>query len=353
MKHSGIILTVLGALCWSPLNAADFRCEYQDFTDTDTGLRFDYTCLNGQELPVNDATITKVIGDHRYKDELKTVLYTNADVEIVEIYSETISQIPKGLITVFPKLTKLIIVPKLPNVTRIDFAELKQLQKLEISVNYLAANIFDDLINLKELTLEKSELTFLPNLIFQKLPELELIKVVGGSTLRKINELPANLFQSNLKLREITFKLNGLTCIRDGLFNGLVYLEAVSFDNICIKADYPAVDLPVINNQIHTNCQSTCVISPIPVVTPPIAVVTPLPPIPVVTSLPPTPVVTPLPPIPVVTSLPPYPVVVSTLLPPTPTATPAVTPCAPKVPGTSHAAGQTWNPLVSVQVIVN
>ena len=253
-----MLFGVLGALCLSSSNAADFRCDFRYYTDIETSQHFDYTCINIKDLPVYDPTITKVIGVHKYRDKLNIVLFTNADVVSVEIYSKTISQIPKGLITAFPKLSKLLITSKLRHLCQSDFADLKQLQKLEISVDYLTANIFDDLINLKELKLENSELAFLPNMVFQKLPDLEFVKIGGGST-RKMNELPANLFQNNLKLRQIVFNTNGLSCIRDGLLNGLLKLEDVSFYNDCIKAEYPFFTLSAINDKIRTNCQSSCI----------------------------------------------------------------------------------------------
>ena len=333
---------LLGALCLSHSNAVDFMCDFNYFTDIETSQHFDYTCINIQELPV-DSTITKAVGVHKYRDKLNTFLFTNLDVEIVEIYSESLSQIPKGLIAVFPKLSKLFISPKLQIATRSDFAELKQLKKLEISIDDLPANIFDDLVNLTELTLENSELTFLPNMVFQKMIQLEILKVVGGSTNRKIKELPANLFQSNLKLKDIAFRLNGLTCIRDGLLNGLIKLESLTFDNTCIRAEYPTVDLSVINDNIRTTCQSTC-IPPSPVFVP----VTPLPPTPVVvpvTPLPPTPVVVPL------TPLPPTSVVVPVITPQTPCTT--VKPNPGKETNNVDAAVYPWNPLVSIKVVVN
>ena len=251
---------MLGSLCLSPSNAADLKCKFRFHTDDQTGERFAYTCINDEELPVEDPTVTNVIGDHLYKDKLNTIRFTNADVEIVEIESAYISEIPKGLIKIFPSMSKLSVTPKLYGFTQNDYLDLFQkLKKLEISVDYLPDNVFDDLVNLQELILMRSELTSLPPMVFDQLLQLEVIKIHGSPDpdyLTKMDELPAHLFKNNLYLRDVNFHHNGLTCIRDGLLDGLVKLETVSFDNHCIKADLSeTVTLSVIKDKIHKDCQ--------------------------------------------------------------------------------------------------
>lgn len=267
-------MAVLGTLWLSPLNAADLKCEFHYYTDLSTDERFAYTCKDTEELPVNDHTVTNVIGDHLYRDASNTVLFTNADVEIVEIQSKVIAQIPRGLHTVFPKLSKLSISPKLPGISQNDFVDLKQLTKLTISVDNLPVNVFDDLENLEELTLENSGLTLLPPMVFHKLTQLEVLKVNGNNQnfivarrAAKLIELPANLFQTNFNLREIHFHNNGLTCIHDELLSGLDKLESVSIIQNCITENYPSVTLTVLKNKIHLDCQECQVL--VPIVDPP------------------------------------------------------------------------------------
>ena len=249
-------MAVLGTLCWSLSNAIDFKCEFSYYTDFSTNERFAYTC-NLREITTDDTTKTNVIGDHQYRDGTNTKKFTNDDVESVEIYVDNIFQIPKGLTKVFPKLSKLLISPKIQGISENDFEELKQLKKLSISVDNIPEHTFDNLELLEEFTLRNSAIELFPSNIFEKMLKLEVVKVNGG-VFGKLKQLPANLFKNNLNLKDIQFSKNGLNCIHDGLLDGLNKLEIVSFDNDCIKANYPSMSLSEIKDKIHSQCQTQC-----------------------------------------------------------------------------------------------
>ena len=255
-------MAVLGAFTLSPLNAADFQCDFYFETNSITKERYQYTCSNPESLPESDFTITNVIGEHKYQNEDNTVLYTNDDVDRLELSG---NKIPNGLSTWFPKLTKLL-TEKLIQISRSDLSDFKQLKKLAISVRFLPANIFDDLENLQILELRDS-INIFPPMVFHKLLQLEIVEVNTGFMKGKMKELPADLFQNNLNLKEISFHYNGLTCIRDGLLDGLNKLTKVSFIE-CITENYPNVALSVLKDKIHDNCQKCDVTSPVPEILP-------------------------------------------------------------------------------------
>ena len=274
-----MVLAVLGTLCLSSLNAAELKCKFQYFVDDGTKERFGYTCINNEELPANDFVVTQVSGDHLYRDEAETTKFTDADVEIVEIRSEMISQIPIGLPVVFPKLSQLLIAPKL-RLTQRELFGFLQLTKLTISVDHIPDNLFDDVPNLLELILDNSGLTSIPLLAFEKLTQLEVLKVHGSTALGlavRLDKLPANLLQNNLNLREILFYNNGLTCIQDGLFDHLEHLESVTIINDCLVEKFPDVTLSKLKEEIHASCQKCEVpITDAPPSPPPVTEVAPV-----------------------------------------------------------------------------
>ncbi|CAO1397032.1 unnamed protein product [Diamesa tonsa] len=189
---------------------------------------------------------------------------SNVDVESLKLSGD---KIPNELSIWFPKFTKLI-ADKLLRISRNDFADLKQLRILEISVDYLPVNVFDDLIKLQRLTM-KDSIRMFPPMVFHKLLQLEVVEVkIEFLELGKMVELPANLFQNNLNMKEISFHNNGLTCIRDGLLDGLNILSKVSFKE-CIVDNYPKVSLSVLKDQLHEKCQKCDVATPVPGIFPP------------------------------------------------------------------------------------
>ncbi|CAO1407853.1 unnamed protein product [Diamesa hyperborea] len=189
---------------------------------------------------------------------------SNVDVESLKLSGD---KIPNELNIWFPKFTKLI-ADKLLQISRSDFADLKQLRILEISVDFLPVNVFDDLIKLQRLTM-KDSIRLFPPMVFHKLLQLEVVEVkIEFLELGKMIELPANLFQNNLNMKEISFHNNGLTCIRDGLLDGLNILSKVSFKE-CVVDNYPKVSLSVLKDQIHEKCQKCDVVIPVPGIFPP------------------------------------------------------------------------------------
>lgn len=184
------------------------------------------------------------------------------DVESADIdFKGKVSQIAHGIGAHFPNLKKLQINSghKFISVEKIDFENLNQLKELTLLLNHinvLATNAFDFLTNLEILSLASCNLKRLPEMVFRNLSKLKELSL-RTNLLRSIHEnifinlgaleildlsenqietLPSKLLASNLLLKFLELSHCKIKSIQVD-FTALKQLEKVDLEgNVCINS---------------------------------------------------------------------------------------------------------------------
>jgi len=226
--------------------SAELKCKFYGYDWNEWGER--YTCqalltdINEQDFTV----LTEMVGNHL---EGKT----NDDVEAVEISDQFTKHLPEGLVQIFPKMDQLYVFrSSLEFIDRPVFEDLKQLKTISLSRNHLKVipfDTFEDLVNVEYFSLSFNHLETLPNLsTMSKLKELYIFE-------NKIKHFKAEFIVSNPNVWKVWAYNNELNFIDSAAFDNLANqtnIEVNLQNNKCINGKYDS--FVTLKNDILNKC---------------------------------------------------------------------------------------------------
>lgn len=229
------------------IQSIHINCNYTGYDYNSWGKRL--TCFGSfeNELLEDERFVTSISGEFSNKD-------CQEDVKGVKIEGQNTKYIPLDLMEHFQNMKELYIFgSKLQHISRYDMKNYKLLTTVSFYNNELSNipyDTFDDMINLKTLSLSYNNLKEIPNLT--KLRILEELYLHHN----KIENLKyLDLYQNN-NLKILWLYQNSLKKINPNIFDCSIYLENVDLENnICINMKYPQTSKDVIKANIEMKCQ--------------------------------------------------------------------------------------------------
>ncbi|KAJ6636229.1 Chymotrypsin-C [Pseudolycoriella hygida] len=172
-------------------------------------LYYSYTCVvHDLNLLNKHFAVDTIIGTH--------ISGENSDkVEIIQFHNGTMFSLINGLGKLFPNLKSLYI----------GYSDSSSL-----NMKVISRSNFENMKNLFEIVIHKSDIETLPEDTFCELPKLERFQLDG-----KLKKLPENIFQMNPRLKEVYLASNALQKLPRHLFKNNTLLDWVNFSNNLIK----------------------------------------------------------------------------------------------------------------------
>ncbi|XP_044004106.1 carboxypeptidase N subunit 2-like [Aphidius gifuensis] len=187
----------------------------------------DITC---QQISCQDKEQTQTLS------QFDRVFYNeNLNSYDIDLGGRNLAFIPKDLFTGFTNLKGLCLRLDLDynNLTALS-SSLEKLETLDLSYNQLNSiqpGTFNNLLNLKHLSLQENHLTSLPKNIFTGLKNLESLNI----GLNRLNYLESSTFVGLSKLRQLWIGYNNLTTLPKDIFYGLDNLEMLALHSNQLK----------------------------------------------------------------------------------------------------------------------
>lgn len=162
----------------------------------------------------------------------------NSNVRVVIFENSQLATINNGIFLSFLYLEEL--VARKCGITELTkFESCNELHDLFLDGNQLKIikeDTFDNCGNLQTISLISNELSLLKSSkIFYNLHNLQFLYLCNNN----IVEIVENLFETNLKLREICLSSNNISKIHQNVFNGLRMLHYIALmDNFCVNENF-------------------------------------------------------------------------------------------------------------------
>lgn len=239
-----------------------FFPEESDFAQRD----FPETCfIDDQAIPTTGYVVQPV---------------QNVNIKAIRIEGRNVKFLPEGVGENFPNLSLVYILEttvetigsrhfkgmhnlrlafvsknKITSVSPTAFKDLNEVRRMDLNVNpsleSLPDGVFDSLVELRTLYLNKNKLRTLPENIFSKLENMRLAYLDNNN----LSEIPAKLFQRNLKLQRIVLYSNKIQRIDPRFINDLSALKAVFLkSNLCVNATFRPSEFSNMKLHILEHC---------------------------------------------------------------------------------------------------
>lgn len=175
------------------------------------------------------------------------------DVQHVHIDFKPSERIFQGIGESFPNLNNLEIGHSIKFIERSNFENMKQLRTLSLSFNsirFIPEDAFMDLPNLGTLRLWYINLEKLPENLFANLKKLKFVELSNN----KLGYLPKDLFANNLELTDIQLTATELNKI-DVDFTKLTKISYISLSRAgCIDGGYYGSNVRKLQDEIKIKC---------------------------------------------------------------------------------------------------
>lgn len=170
---------------------------------------FRYACVaHGLNLLSNNFVIDRLIGSHKSGEN-------NSNVELMQFHNETMFYLANGIGDFFPNLKSIFV----------GYSD-----SLSLNTKLISRSNFQNMKNLFEIVIHKSDIETIAEDILWDLPNLERFQLDG-----RLKELPERTFENNANLKEVYLASNALEFLPRKLFKNNPSLDWVNFRNNFLK----------------------------------------------------------------------------------------------------------------------
>lgn len=174
-----------------------------------------YACVaHGLNVPGNKFLVDTVTGSHKAN---KTSTKTNNGVELMQFHNGTMFGLVDGIGKIFPNLKSI-------------FIGYSDSYSTSLNTKLIHRSNFENMENLFEIVIHKSDVEAMPEDTLWDLPNLERFQLDG-----KLNELSDRTFERNEKLKEVYLASNELEFLPRKLFANNFLLDWVNFKDNFLK----------------------------------------------------------------------------------------------------------------------